>query len=208
MKDNVSQNIKNFEKGHSYCNLGWGGAQKYYVSKKSPFLKSLIHALPPGLVHKGGVQSFSYFNKGSSFAVSNNSQQQELAYLFILFASSPLPSTLSIREASGHFDPYRLEHYADSLIQNTYGKRFLTVHKRGLTNCLPDLYLHGQGEYSHALRANIDLALHKKLKPHQAMKVIASEWEKITEAHGRASQLEQWRAIQMNYPKKLQRLLK
>ena len=208
MKDNVSENIRNFEKGHSYCNLGWGGAQKHYVSKTSPLLKTLTYALPPGLASKSGVEPFSYFNWGSSYAVSSKSQQKELAYLFILFASSPLPSTLSIREMSGHFDPYRIEHYADSLIQNSYGKKFLTVHKRGLTNCLPDLYLHGQSEYTHALRANIDLALQKKLKPHQAMKVIASEWEKITEKYGRDSQLVQWRAIKMHYPHKLKKLLK
>lgn len=208
MKDDVMENIKNFEKGHSYCNLGWGGAQKYYVRQKSPLLNSLTYALPCGLVDKSRVHSFSYFNWGTSYAVSNKSQQKELAYLFILFASSPLPSTLSIREVSGHFDPYRIEHYADTLIQNAYGKKFLTTHKRGLTNCIPDLYLHGQSEYMNSLRINIDLALHNKLKPHQAMKVIASEWEKITEANGRASQIEQWLTIKSHYPQQLQKLLK
>lgn len=208
MKDDVSDNVKNFEKGHSYCNINWGGAQKYYVQNKSNFLKSLTYALPPGMVTKEKVHRFSYFSWGTSYAVSSKSRQQELAYLFILFASCPLPSTLSVREMSGRFDPYRVEHYADSLIQNSYGKNFLTMHKRGITNCIPGLYLQGQSKYMNALKANIDLALQKKLKPHQAMKVVANEWEKITDDQGRASQLEQWRTIKAQYPANLQKLLK
>ena len=90
--------------------------------------------------------------------MSSLSKEQEIAYLFTLYAVSPALSTIAVRDPGGYFDPFRDEHYKDPDIIKLYSKEFLDVHEASMRGSIPDLYLKGQGEYFDVLRVNVQAA--------------------------------------------------
>ena len=133
------RNWELFESGQTYCNIGWGGSQKYFNRDTSQVKNKLLHGLLPG----GVVPSMSYFNWGWSYVVPSQSRFPEAAGLFAAFAASPGISTGAVRESGGYFDPFHASHYEDPQIVGTYSPEFLEVHKNAMKNPLPDLYLPG-----------------------------------------------------------------
>ena len=62
--------------------------------------------MPGGMV-KGQLLKTPYFNWGWNYVVSTVSKQPEIAYLFTLYACSPVMSTHAVRDVDGYFDPFR-----------------------------------------------------------------------------------------------------
>ncbi len=207
-KDGLFDNFKHFSQGKSYCNIGWGGTQKYLRSSNSLMKGRIIHAPLPGGNFGGKNLSIPYFNWGWNYVVSRKSTQKELAYLFSLFANTARLSTKAVREEEGYFDPHRREHYQDSAIKETYGDRFLKVHHYSLKNSIPDFYIRGQGEYFEALKRAIHLSNTQKLEPKLALSLAAKKWEQLTSKLGRANQIKQWKKLKNSYPKELKKELK
>ena len=116
-------------------------------------------------------------------------------------------STLAVRYPDGYFDPFRIEHYRDSDIQNAYTKSFLDTHLISMKNSIPDLYLPGQGEYLDALKENIDFANRGIVTPERAMNTVAKTWKQINHRLGISNQLEQWRYLKSQYPLNLKNRL-
>lgn len=206
--DGLFDNWKSFSGGKSFCNIGWGGSQKYFHKPGSGVRGRLAYGPTPGGVVGDKAIQTPYFNWGWNYVVSANSKQPEIAYLFILFACSPVISTEAVRQADGYFDPYRSEHYADAGIIETYSKEFLDTHKFSMANAIPDLYLDGQGEYFGTLRENIAAALTGKMSSKEAMDRTARTWRLTTFRLGKQSQLEQWTFLKSQYPLNLQAVLK
>tara|TARA_R110002049_G_scaffold29972_4_gene102096 strand:+ start:17451 stop:18872 length:1422 start_codon:yes stop_codon:yes gene_type:complete len=202
------ENWKRYAQGDVYCNIGWGGTQKYLNSNSSKMRGQMLFGPTPGGDVNGGFLTTPYFNWGWSFVVSSVSPEPELAYLFSLFACSPEMSTLAIRQAGGFFDPYRPEHYSDAGIGAAYSQPFLAVQRQSLEGAIPDLYLRGQSEYFHTLGKGLDAALHGQLTPAMALGRVAQEWELITNRIGRAAQVERWQRLRGKYPQTARRLLR
>ena len=204
--DGLFENWATFAKGQSFCNIGWGGSQKYFNSLKSSIKGKLVYSPMPGGVLNGEVISCPIFNWGWNYVVSRQSPEPELAYLFTLYACSPVMSTLSVQQ-DGFFDPYRLEHYEDTTIQSVYTPEFLDAHKRSMQQSIPDFYLQNQSEYLSLLQENIHLALNGQLTAKQALEVTSTEWEQVTNQVGREGQVALWRALKNKYPQSLRDVL-
>lgn len=201
-------NWARYAQGDVYCNIGWGGTQKYLNSPQSPMRGRLEHGPTPGGMVRGQLLTTPYFNWGWSFVVSTASTQPELAYLFSLFAASPRMSTLSVRQPDGFFDPYRSEHYRDPGVLEAYSEPFLNVQRAALEGAIPDLYLKGQSDYFQALGDGLDQALQGQVSPEVALARVAQKWELITSRAGRAAQVKRWSRLRAKYPFAAQKLLR
>jgi multiple sugar transport system substrate-binding protein len=201
------ENFEAYGKGDSYANIGWGGTQKYLNSDKSNVKGKLAYGPTPGGIVKGQLLRTPYFNWGWNYVVSSLSPQQEIAYLFTLYAASPVQSTIAVRDIGGYFDPFRVEHYSDPDIIKAYSKEFLDVQEASLRGAIPDLYLKGQGEYFDVLRVNIQAADTGQKKPKEALDTVAGEWNRISRRLGKKSQQAQWLFLKSLYPNASKSLL-
>jgi len=202
------ENWARYAKGDIYCNIGWGGTQKYLNSPQSPMRGRMIYGPTPGGKVGGELLATPYFNWGWSFVVSATSAQKELAYLFALFAVTPEMSTLAVRQADGFFDPYRKEHYSDPGVEDAYSKPFLKVHRASLDGAIPDFYLKGQSDYFQALGRGLDRALQGEVPPKIALSRVAQQWQLITSRAGRERQIQRWARLRQKYPPNARRLLR
>ncbi len=197
------ENWEAFAEGNMFCNIGWGGTQKYLNGPKSKIKGKLAFGPTPGGIVNHKLLHTPYFNWGWNYTVSNFSRHPEIAYLFTLYACSPNMSTEAVKFADGYFDPFRSEHYVNKEIIKTYSEPFLAAHKFSMENSIPDLYLSGQGEYWDILKENIDLADRGTLSPEIALNTTAKAWNQITSRYGKQEQLEQWRFLKSKYPENI-----
>ena len=203
VSNGIFANWKAFAQGNIFCNMGWGGTQKYLRS--SPIMRdNLIIASLPGPEIDGKPSMMGYFNWGWNYTVSANSKQPELAYLFALFCATPSISTTAVRQAGGFFDPFRAEHYADPGIRKVYGAAFLEAHEYSMTHCIPDLYISGQSNYMDALAQHLHSALNREQSAEEALSMAAQKWLHITRRLGSTQQAEQWQQLFSSYPEYFQ----
>lgn len=193
-------NWKRYAKGDVYCNIGWGGSQKYFNGEESAVRDRLTFGPTPGGYVNGELMRTPYFNWGWDYVVTAGAREPELAYLFALFASTPEISTASVREAGGFFDPFRAEHYEDPDVRRIYSDAFLGVHRESLTHAIPDLYLESQGLYFGALSSWLDRAMMGAVSPRVALQRVAQQWDVISSRAGREEQIRRWAALRTRYP--------
>lgn len=194
------ENFEAFGEGDKFANIGWGGTQKFLNSDKSKIKGKLAFGDMPGGTVNGELVRTPYFNWGWNYIVSSVSPEPEIAYLYTLYAASPVLSTIAVRDPAGYFDPTRNAHYEDAEIKKTYSPEFLVAHKASMINSIPDLYLKGQGEYFDELRVNIAAADAGTKTAKAALDDTAAAWERITRRMGARSQEVQWRFLKSNYP--------
>ena len=202
------ENFEAYGQGDKFANIGWGGTQKYLNSDKSKLKGKLAFGLMPGGRVDGKLLRAPYFNWGWNYVVSSVSREPEIAYLFTLYAASAVMSTIAVRDVDGYFDPFRLSHYQDQQIRETYTPEFLDVHKVSMENSIPDFYLKGQGEYFDELRVNLSAADAGTKTPKQALNDTAHAWERISRRMGNRSQSVQWAFLKSNYPPAIRTRLK
>lgn len=194
------ENWQMYAQGNIYANIGWGGTQKYLYSNNANLAQALGHSsLPKGMIDNQYI-SCDYFNWGWTFAVMRDTPHRVLAYLFSLFATSPIPSTAAVGESRGFFDPFREEHYQDPNIISLYGNNFLQAHKTAMRNAIPDLYISGQNIYMGELRKYIIMALQGRMTAKQALDIAAQSWENTHSRLGYAQQQRQWLELKAQYP--------
>ncbi len=206
--DGLFENWVAYAEGNTFCNIGWGGTQKYLNGPQSAIRGKLAFGPTPGGIVDGTMLSVPYFNWGWNYTVSKGSRFPEIAYLFALFACSPRISTAAVRPADGFFDPFRAEHYEDAEIVSAYTESFLETHKASMLGSIPDLYLSGQGEYFDALRENLILADTGQVSAYEAMDRTAKQWSQTTRRLGRANQIAQWKKLRDRYPAEISALLR
>ncbi|SMF81883.1 ABC transporter substrate-binding protein [Pseudobacteriovorax antillogorgiicola] len=194
------ENFKSFAEGNKYCNLGWGGTQKFLNGPQSKIKDDLIVVAPPGGQFGPRIETLPYFNWGWNFCVSSQSRQKELAYLICLLMGTPQVSVRSVAAADGYFDPYRSEHHQDPEIIKTYGTNFLDTHRNALSRAIPDLYLQGQGQYLAPLKQAVFSVTQKQMPAKIALKQVSAKWQKITDQLGREEQVRQWGSLRAAYP--------
>jgi multiple sugar transport system substrate-binding protein len=200
-------NWRRFERGDVYCNIGWGGTQKYLNGPNSAIRGNLSFGPTPGGLVDGKILKTPYFNWGWNYVVGQASPEPEIAYLFSLFASSPEISTILIRAQGGFFDPFRAEHYQDPVIREVYSDAFLDVQRESLMGSIPDLYLANQSEYFSVLNRWLDAALNDAVDPRQALERVAQEWTLITIRAGADNQSQRWSRLRAKYPISAQDIL-
>jgi multiple sugar transport system substrate-binding protein len=194
------ENFEAFGQGDKFANIGWGGTQKFLNSDKSALRGKLAFGNMPGGIIDGELLRTPYFNWGWNYVVNAAGREQEIAYLFSLFACSPTMSTIAVRDPGGYFDPTRAAHYDDAEINETYTAEFLAAHRASMEGSIPDLYLKGQGEYFDELRVAIAAADAGSKTPKQALDDCANAWSRITRRMGARSQQVQWQFLKSIYP--------
>ncbi|MGJ8627741.1 MAG: ABC transporter substrate-binding protein [Sulfitobacter sp.] len=203
----VFRNWERYSEGDIYANIGWGGTQKYLNGPKSSMRGKMSFGPTPGGQFGDLTVPMPYFNWGWNYVVSRTSTAPELAYLFCLFASSPVMSTCAVRQVDGFFDPFRPEHYADPGIVDAYSGPFLNVQRAALEGAIPDLYIKRQSEYFGALAEGLDQAFQGQAAPQVALARVAQKWELITSHTGRAGQISQWQQLRSQYPAAVRNVL-
>ncbi len=202
------ENFEAFGEGDKFCNIGWGGTQKFLNSDKSKIKGRMAFGPTPGGIVDNELLRTPYFNWGWNYVVSSVSKEPEIAYLFTLYACSPAMSTIAVRDPGGYFDPFRGAHYEDAEISKTYSPEFLSVHKASMEGSIPDLYLKGQGEYFDELRVNLGAADAGTKTPKEALDDTARSWSRITRRMGKRSQGVQWAFLKSIYPEAVRGRLK
>lgn len=201
------ENWADFSNNNIFCNIGWGGTQKYLMNLPE-MRDNLVHSTLPGIGGGAGPDSMGYFNWGWNYTVSAHSARKELAYLLALFCTSPAISTIAVREKEGYFDPFRQEHYEDEQIQAVYGDSFLHAHQQSMQNSIPDFYISGQGNYLDALRHQILATISGQSTAQQALNACAQQWTHITRRLGPQEQRAQWQQLRESYPAQFRSALK
>ncbi|WP_295535381.1 extracellular solute-binding protein [uncultured Thioclava sp.] len=196
-------NWERYSRGDVFCNIGWGGSQKYLNGESSNMRGNMVFGPTPGGIVNEKLLITPYFNWGWNYVVSSNSDLPEIAYLFALFASTPQMSTLAVRQSDGFFDPFRPEHYEDEGIKSAYSPEFLTVQRASLESAIPDLYLENQGEYFRVLSEWLTRALAREVTPRTALERVAQRWQLITNGSGRPAQKTRWAQLRAKYPKQI-----
>ena len=194
------ENFEAYGQGDKFTNIGWGGTQKFLNSDKSKVKGKLAFGSTPGGMVNGKLVKTPYFNWGWNYIVSSASKEQEIAYLYTLYACGPEMSTIAVRDPGGYFDPIRGAQYKDPDVIKAYSAEFLVAHEASMRGSIPDLYLKGQGEYFDALRVNIQAADVGKMKPKEALDETARTWERITRRMNARSQKVQWTFLKTLYP--------
>lgn len=207
-KNGLFENFQSYAEGNTYCNLGWGGTQKYLQGPASRMRDKVQSSPMPGGRIGQEILSMPYFNWGWNYVVLERSRQKELAYLFCLFASTASMSTLSVRNQDGYFDPHRREHYEDPTIVSLYGADFLKAQHESLKNAIPDLYIQGYKLYMSALKHAIQGCIMYNIQPELALRKVARRWNELTDKIGREDQIKQWTYLRACYPSPLQKLLR
>ncbi len=201
-------NFESYAKGNKYCNIGWGGTQKYLTSDKSQLRNKLQHSMLPGGTHPSlGVFQTPYFNWGWNYVVLSKAKNPELAYLFTLFASLPDTSSLAVQQQNGFFDPHQISHYDNPRIREIYTDGFLDIHRSSLEQSMPDFQVIAQERYMRILSDAVYAADRKLVSAEYAMQAVTTKWQEITEEVGRNKQTEQWKLLRESYPQHLSEFL-
>lgn len=193
-------NWETYAEGDIYANIGWGGSQKHFNKPASKVRGKLLNTPTPGLKDKDSLVPVSYFNWGWNYTVPVESAHPELAYLFMAFAVSPLPSTVAVSDIDGFFDPFRIEHYQNPQIIASYGDEFLRAHREAMRHCIPDFYVQGQYRYFAELRKYLSGAIDGKLSARTALLAADRGWQAITDTLGEEKLARQWQQLKANYP--------
>lgn len=193
-------NWERYGQGDIYCNIGWGGTQKYLNGPDSNMKGKMAYGTTPGGIVDNKLLKTPYFNWGWNYVVTTDALYPELAYLFSLFASTAEMSRISVQQQAGYFDPIQQEHYEDPEIERIYTREFLNVHEQSLKTAIPDLYLANQGEYFNSLSVALDKALDGKLAPDVALDRAAQEWHLINKRSDMTAQTDRWRELREKYP--------
>lgn len=201
------ENWERFAEGSTYCNIGWGGTQKFLNQPGGRMRGNLRHGPTPGGVVAGVSYVTPYFNWGWNYVVVKTARHAEIAYLFALFASSAEMSTRAVRQPEGFFDPHRAEHYEDPVIRETYTPAFLDVHRASLRDAIPNLYLKDQGAYFWALGQGISQALRGEASAKNVLERVTRQWYLITSNAGKPHQIERWKRLRAKYPAALRAVL-
>ena len=198
-ENGLFDNWKAYSNGNIYCNIGWGGTQKYLREHNQNLEHGVLITPPLTDNNKKGIKNIGYFNWGWNYTIPISSKEPELAYLFSLLAVGPETSNLAVRQP-GFFDPFRKEHYEDPAIKNIYGEQFLTAHRQAMSNSIPDFYMSNQGEYFDILRASLLNAIHNRRTVKESLDSAAKQWQIINNRIGRGAVTQQWLELLNSYP--------
>ncbi len=147
--------------------------------------------------HKAPFLAFGGWVAG----VPKNSKQQQAAWDYIQWYSSPENSLRDVVSSSTGINPYRLTHFTsidawNQVFTPTAAAEYLEVLRTSLDSphAALDLRIPGFFRYTEALEVQLTLAIQGEIAVKEALDQVAAAWEKITDELGRESQLRIYRA--------------
>jgi multiple sugar transport system substrate-binding protein len=144
--------------------------------------------------------SFMAFG-GWQAAVPNSSENQEAAWDFISYLSSPDVSGVAAVTGGTGVNPYRISHTTNldrwsKLFSDREAKEYLGAQRDAVTadNVALDMRLPGYFSYTEILEIELSRALAGDVSAQEALDIVAEGWNELTETFGRDTQLAAYRA--------------
>ena len=138
---------------------------------------------------------------GWQAAVPATSQNQEAAWNYIAYLSSPEVSGQAAITGGTGVNPYRISHTTNldlwsGLFSEREATEYLGAQQASVTaeNVALDMRLPGYFSYTEILEIELSKALAGEVTPQQALDTVAAEWNKLTDEFGRDPQLAAYRA--------------
>jgi multiple sugar transport system substrate-binding protein len=125
--------------------------------------------------------------------IAAGSKNQEAAYLFAQWATSPSVSLQRVQLPYTLRDPYRISHYRSRQFQNRFtgAKAYLTALAEGANHGVLDFVMTGAADYYNSLdRAMTAIYAGKSVK--SGLDDAAEEWNRITDRLGVEKQRASW----------------
>ena len=137
---------------------------------------------------------------GWQAAVPQTSGQQEAAWDFVSFLSSPEVSGQATVTGGTGVNPYRISHTTNmkrwaSIFSEREAREYLGAQQNSVTadNVALDMRLPGYFSYTEILEIELSKALAGDVTAKQARDTIATEWNELTDSLGREAQLRAYR---------------
>lgn len=138
---------------------------------------------------------------GWQAAVPASSDNQEAAWDFIEYLTSPEVSSKAAVTGGTGVNPYRNAHVDDlalwsDLFSEREAKEYLGGQKGSIDaeNVALDMRLPGYFSYTEVLEIELSKALAGQVTPQEALDTVAEEWNKLTDEFGRDEQLAAYRS--------------
>lgn len=138
---------------------------------------------------------------GWQAAVPAASRNQEAAWDFIAFLTSPEVSGNAAVTGGTGVNPYRASHTSDlglwaALFSEREAREYLGAQADSVSapNVALDMRLPGYFSYTEVVEIELSKALAGQVSPQQALDTVAEEWNRLTEEFGRDYQLAAYRA--------------
>ncbi|MEM2910870.1 MAG: extracellular solute-binding protein [Nitrososphaerota archaeon] len=167
-------------------------------------------ALSPGYPTKDGrIRHSGMLALDNTLFLNAHSKHPELAYLFFQYYLDPAVSAKWVNDPAGWYEPFRVCHYDEPAIIETWGKEYIEVMRENAINWfVPDYTIPGCTRYDDALDKQVNAVLKGAADPEKAMNAVADEWEKITDEIGRSKLKGLWQTIKTKqYGLKLRELM-
>ncbi|WP_424929886.1 extracellular solute-binding protein [Amaricoccus tamworthensis] len=144
--------------------------------------------------------SFMAFG-GWQAAVPQSSKNQEAAWDFVSWLSSPDVSGEAAVTGGTGVNPYRISHTTNmerwsALFSEREAEEYLGAQRDAVTadNVALDMRLPGYFSYTEILEIELSRALAGEIEPQEALDTVAAEWNELTDSFGRDTQLAAYRA--------------
>jgi len=138
---------------------------------------------------------------GWQAAVPQSSGNQEAAWDFISFLSSPEVSGQAAVTGGTGVNPYRISHTTNmerwaTIFSEREAAEYLGAQQASVVadNVALDMRLPGYFSYTEILEIELSKALAGDVTPQEALDTVAAGWNELTDEFGRESQLEAYRA--------------
>jgi multiple sugar transport system substrate-binding protein len=159
-------------------------------NKDSKIVGKIKTGLAPGRIVNGKLIRRSVWWPSIGHGVAANSKYAEATYLALQWASSGKIYTWMTGNPAGYYDPVHVSDFRDPVVVGSYHDYHIPVYVDSIKHSGAPINIPGVTEYVSALDTNLQEALTGHKTPEQAMKDTAAAWEKITDAKGRAKQIE------------------
>jgi multiple sugar transport system substrate-binding protein len=199
--------------GDVFGTIDWGDVPELNASAPESKVKNhFATIINPGVTEVWNRvtqkwQEFPEVNKapflafgGWAFAITATSENQDLAYKFISYVSTPEKSLGAVLEARSARQPYRKSHFSDLEKWKEFGftdpqKEYINAVNETLShpNVRADLRIPGTGRYYDALDVGIARVFSGELSAQESLDGVAEKWNEITDELGREKQLEYYR---------------
>lgn len=178
-----------FLQGKAFSTVNTIAGAKLFNSSASAVRGKFLAIPVPGQASGDRILRHNIPIFGNNLVISSKGAQRKLAFLFTMWLTDPDISLRTVGVKGGFTDPYRWHHLNDARIKELYTPEALNVFEKEWSIALPPgTGMPGDAEYLEALDLQLWKASRGEVSAAQAMRQVANDWERITQARGRERQ--------------------
>jgi len=174
----------------------WPDEGKRYNELKDPLAKTpqMGFGVPPGVIKDGVLYKRSMTFGGWLLGIAKASKNPDAAYAVLRYFESPEVSLRLVTDPATGQDFFRYSHfYSPKVKAMGIPKEYLDAFEENIRLLYPELRIPGGAQYNDILDLQTSRFLAGEISAKEALDTVAKEWERITDEHGRDSQLKLYR---------------